>query len=105
MATTTTTATIDIPANSKLAQLMAMLPILREQAKAAEEQVKAVSDAIKQELRVGNPDADRINATAGEHRVTLTHQVRVGVDSKRLRTERPDIAEAYATQTDVWVLR
>lgn len=88
---------VSIPASLKTAYDEA-----QESYKAAEEKFETVKTNILTALSVGEAEAGEI---PGVGSFTYMEQGRSGIDAKRLKSEKPEIAAAYETETRFRVLR
>lgn len=88
-------ATINLEPGSRLEQLVARYPELKAAADAATEALNAVKTAIKAEMNAAAPTATRVDLAGAEVPLQLRWVGRRDLDTKRLKSERPDVYEAY----------
>jgi predicted phage-related endonuclease len=96
-----------VPADqgSRLEQLIAERAQLAPAVKAGKERLDEVNAAIKGELTRARPDADEIIAAApGWPALRLYPKTSTRLDTTRLKTDRPDVYEAFAKQSTTWTL-
>lgn len=98
---------VTAPAGSRLEQLQALYPALKAAADEAIAQLKAVTDGIKLELTALDANERRFTLAAADDRpaLRLTWSVTQRLDSKRLRTEQPDLYAAYVKPSGSWTLK
>lgn len=77
----------------------------RENAKAAEDDAKAERQAAENQLKMLLGEATEAHDETGAKRFTWRPQSRTGIDTKRLKAERPDVAAEYTVETISRTLR
>ncbi|HSV38713.1 MAG TPA: hypothetical protein VLI04_08135 [Nocardioidaceae bacterium] len=91
---------------TRLEQLHASYADLKAQADEAAKRLKAVTDGIKAELAAAEPGQERVelrSPVGPPLRMSYVESWRF--DSKRLKTERPDLYVVYAVKGGSWQLR
>lgn len=92
--------------DSKLEQLHALFGPAKDRRDAAEAEFKQIQDALKAEVMAASGNAERAVLTSPYGPpLTLTRSESWRVDSKRLKTERPDIYVLFAKASESWTLR
>lgn len=92
--------------NARLAQLHATYADVKARADEANEQLKAITDAIKAELAAAQPNATRIELHGDDGpTLAMTYSERWTVDTKRLKDEAPETYVRYAKKGGSWSLR
>lgn len=96
-----------IPAkNSELEQLHAQYTEAKAALDAAEARLKAITDGIKAELTKAAPEQGRVDLVSEYGPpMYLTWVVSRRIDSTRLKTERPDVFQAYQKESGAWQLK
>jgi hypothetical protein len=91
---------------SRLDQLQARYPELKRQAKAAADELKDCTDALKRELAfAAGEDATDVDLDGSMIRLRLSYIERWTLDSKRLKTEQPETYVAFARKGGSYQLR
>lgn len=101
------TTRADVPAGSRLEDLLAAYALLKPQADEAASRLKTVTDGIKAELMAAAPKARRVDVDhpALAQPLRLSYVEGWTLDSKRLKAESPAVYVAYARQGGKWELR
>ena len=84
-----------------LAQLLLELRAARQERFAAEGREKVARDAVLN--LVGRVEVDRDVPGIGP--VAIVMRVRVSLDSRRIRDERPEVWAKYSRSTDYWIVK
>jgi hypothetical protein len=100
-------ATVAAGRGSRLEQLAEAYALAKPAADAAKEHLDAITDAIKLELTMAAPGAHRVDFTAAAlvAPLRLASKTSWRLDSKRLKTEAPELYVRYAKQSTYWELR
>jgi predicted phage-related endonuclease len=97
----------DVQACSRLEELLARYAELKPQADEAATRLKAVTDAIKNELQNAAPAAQKVDVDhpmlAQPLRLSYVESWRL--DAKQLKAERPEVYVAFAQKSGAWQLR
>lgn len=95
------------PPNSRLEQLQALYPLLKDKADAAGKEFKDCVDAIKLELTTAAPGRTRVDLAGTAHipALALTYAESWRIDSGRLKAEQPALYVTYAKKGGSWSLR
>lgn len=101
------TATIVPSEGSRLEQLAAQYDMARAEADKAAAALKAITDGIKAELAQAAPgETDiRLDSDLLAAPLRMLHKTSWRVDTKKLKSEAPEIYVRYATQSGSWELR
>jgi hypothetical protein len=101
------TAVIAPQPGSRLEQLAAQYDLAKAEAEKAADALKAITDGIKLELANAAPgETDvRLDSTELAAPLRLLAIESWRVDSKKLKTEAPEIYVRYATKSTAWQLR
>lgn len=94
-------------AESRLAQLHAQYADAKATADAASERLKQITDGIKAELAALAPEGSTRVDLAGTHgpALRLAYAERVTFDSRKLKTDNPELYVRYAKFGGAWSLR
>lgn len=92
---------------SRLEQLAAAYGPAKAAADEAKARLDTITDAIKLELTMAAPGANKIDLQSSvlDAPLRLATRTSVRLDSTRLKTEQPDTYAAFAKQTTYWELR
>lgn len=98
---------VEPPAESRLAQLHAQYADAKAAADAASERLKAITDGIKAELSTAAPEgSERIDLRGSfGPALRLAYSERVTFDSRKLKTDNPELYVRYAKFGGAWSLR
>lgn len=101
-------APVEVVAEStdRLAQLHALYAQAKADADEAATKLKAITDGIKLELTQQNPEATGffLRGESGPP-LNLTYSERWRLDSKRLKSENPELYVQYAVKGGAWTLK
>lgn len=92
---------------SRLEQLAALYPVLKAEVDAAKEKLDAVTEAIKIELQNAAPGELKVDLVADglDRPLRLSWREQWRVDTKKLKTEMPEVYVKYVKRSSYWELR
>lgn len=97
---------VEPPADSRLATFHALYAEAKAEADAANEKLKAITDAIKIELTQVAPEERRLELrTNGAPTLRLTYSEAWRVDSSRLKRDAPEVYKTFAKKSGSWKLK
>jgi hypothetical protein len=100
-------AVIAAATGSRLEQLAEAYAHAKPAADEAKARLETITDAIKLELTMAAPGANKVDLNAAALEVPLRLAARTSwrLDSTRLKAEAPELYAQYAKQTSYWELR